>query len=65
MNSFYIISVLIIATLLGLGAHQLIKKLIDPRRNLGTLLLYFLIHFAVIFAICFLINWVIIYMVRQ
>ena len=61
MTSFFIISVLIVATLVGFGAHVLIKKMIDPRKNGGTLLLYFLLHFAVIFAICFLINYCIIY----
>jgi hypothetical protein len=54
--------IFIIALGAAYGSHLLWKKLIDPRKNFGSLLLYFAAHFGSIFLITFLVNLVILKM---
>ncbi len=51
--------ILVLVLLLIMGAHWLIRKLINPRQSANHLFLYFLAHFLAIFLMAFLVNFMV------
>jgi len=61
-QKFILFTILIGGLAAAYGFHLLWKRLIDPRKNGFSLLLYFTAHLASIFLLSFLLNFIILRM---